>query len=677
MKLLASLIGCAVADYACCPYDDFGVVNAACPLSEKTPWAMKDANVNGDPMGVEHHLCKAWEANIDATMEGNEDKDNWGGCGFQRHFPWSTPNSKQGATILANTEQCNMGMFNCAASTTVVTNNYKTLNVGGMKINLDAGTFAHGGENQVLGQVTLGGVCKLFIPVTAGSIDSVHIAGVHMSGGAASGGLSARLCNNADCDGTATTGVDGTAYCFSVVNIGEWMENHMPGSNFNVMNGNVAGKDVGGHDPFLLEGPTSEGTFAQNFGDSITPAAAAGGTDTIVEAGASFDVVVHFKSEWCIRHWSIIDMQTSPDWHSGADTLDYPLADVLAVPQHAHTDVADKRFMAGLCGCCKADGTKHDANALAISADGCLKCQDVTAITAECSEFNTYEALAINANADFKWPNAGAWAAYYSFITCANSEFMVYDSFTSIDANGVITAAAEDRTVVHSMFYNDIRHDHSNAHGATGSVVIRGNIRQVGEQVKYCGPGEIPANSATERCTWNWNFMVGTNDLAEEWFSRTNPSHVNVWNSATGQAILREDGANIFSPALIDPVVKKVDFTVTLKADANVDTASVKTFTLDADKYFTTPAFDGGSSASAGHIYTFTMQCLQSSLDGTGTPIADAGNLSDLGTGLSRDMFPDCYMGDEIHFNFVSTGGSTAGGDHRISAWYSLSSATF
>merc|ERR1711935_913731 len=28
--------------------------------------------------------CKAWESNVDATYEGN----NWGSCGFQRHFPW-------------------------------------------------------------------------------------------------------------------------------------------------------------------------------------------------------------------------------------------------------------------------------------------------------------------------------------------------------------------------------------------------------------------------------------------------------------------------------------------------------------------------------------------------------------------------------------------------------------
>merc|ERR1719443_981600 len=36
--------------------------------------------------------CKAWESNVDATYEGNPiggcAPDNWGSCGFQRHFPW-------------------------------------------------------------------------------------------------------------------------------------------------------------------------------------------------------------------------------------------------------------------------------------------------------------------------------------------------------------------------------------------------------------------------------------------------------------------------------------------------------------------------------------------------------------------------------------------------------------
>ena len=62
MKLLASLVAAASADYACCPYDEFGVVFAGCPLSEKTPWAIDPSNSNAaDPHGVEHHMCKAWE----------------------------------------------------------------------------------------------------------------------------------------------------------------------------------------------------------------------------------------------------------------------------------------------------------------------------------------------------------------------------------------------------------------------------------------------------------------------------------------------------------------------------------------------------------------------------------------------------------------------------------------
>merc|ERR1711970_1476587 len=37
--------------------------------------------------------CMAWESNVDATYEGNNRAggcapNNWGSCGFQRHFPW-------------------------------------------------------------------------------------------------------------------------------------------------------------------------------------------------------------------------------------------------------------------------------------------------------------------------------------------------------------------------------------------------------------------------------------------------------------------------------------------------------------------------------------------------------------------------------------------------------------
>ena len=85
-KLLA-LGGVTLADYACCPYDDYGMPHAACTnvLPEKTPFSMQEDWRNG--------ACKAWEANVDATFDGNDNEcgtnENWGSCGFQRHFPWN------------------------------------------------------------------------------------------------------------------------------------------------------------------------------------------------------------------------------------------------------------------------------------------------------------------------------------------------------------------------------------------------------------------------------------------------------------------------------------------------------------------------------------------------------------------------------------------------------------
>lgn len=85
-KLLA-LGGVTLADYACCPYDDYGMPHAACTavLPEKTPFSLETDWRDG--------ACKAWESNVDATYDGNDNScgtnENWGSCGFQRHFPWN------------------------------------------------------------------------------------------------------------------------------------------------------------------------------------------------------------------------------------------------------------------------------------------------------------------------------------------------------------------------------------------------------------------------------------------------------------------------------------------------------------------------------------------------------------------------------------------------------------
>jgi len=676
MKLLASLLGCAAADYACCPYDDFGVVNPGCPLSEKTPWAMQNLNANSDPIGVSNHICKSWEANIDATMEGNEDGDDWGGCGFQRHFPWGIADAvDQGTTPADPTtlEHCRMGMFDCTTGT--MSNKYKALHAG-LKFPLETGAFSAGGTNHVFGQVTLGAVCKLWIPVRLASIDSVSVAGIHMNGGGTDGDApsssfavfdNAKVCDTADCSGNE---VGGTAFCFSVVNIGEFMENNMPSDPFRVMNANVAGKDLGGHDPIKLEGPTSEQAFTVDFGNSIEPTGLNGGTDTIVDAGASFDVVVHFKSAWCIRHWTIVDMQTAPD--VGNAVFDYPLKDDgNGNPQHAHTDVADKRFdgSVGLCGCCDGSGVRHDdASNTAISAKECTKCDGNG-----CTEFNTYGAGVVN----MKWPNAGAWAAYHSFITCADSNFMIYDVANGISGAGQVTkASTHDRVVVHSMFYNDVRHDYSNAMHQTGTIAIRGNFRQIGDKVTNCGPGVIDT-SDNKRCTWNWNFGLTTDQ--EEWFNRVAPQVHAVWKN--GLAVSRNDETNAHTNMISD-VVEHHSFTMHFQAwdsDAGLNSGGLThELRMDAPKYFNnkvTPIT--GTIDADKHEFIVTMACLASSLDGNGATLTGSPvSTGDDATKNIRDIFPDCYMGDEIHFQYTIAGGNTASGDHRLSAWFSTVTAT-
>jgi hypothetical protein len=689
MKLLASLLGCAVADYACCPYDEFGVVNTLCPLSEKTPWAMDGSNA--DPSGVEVHVCKAWEANIDATMEGTDGNADWGGCGFQRHFPWSMKQAAVGdlgasspiGAAPATYLHCTLGVLDCS-DTDDIARGYESIKLGtGFEFDFDEGPFSDSGANMVFGNPHLGGVCKLWIPVRLAMIDSVSIAGVHMNGGGTDGDGgtagnakgSAAVFDNAKIMGTQGTEGDdttaGTAYCFSVVNVAEFMAN-----TNSIVNANVAGGDPNSGAPHLLQSTDSEDPPHKQFKDNL-----AGGTNhhsgtNIVEAGASFDVVVHFKSEWCIRHWTIQDMQIAHD--VGSNDEDYDLYSD-PNPRHAHTDVADKRFpLVGICGCCVDNsGTGGDEERLddaALSggdptAYGCRPCEN-RAVEDSCVEINTY---ADYTNTDLMWPNAGAWAGFYSFITCANDGFMIYDRATGYDlsTHAFTGVTRYGRTMVHSMFYNDIRHEHEDG-DPRKDVVIRGNIRQIGEDVKVCGPGELLESN--QRCTWNWNFRGDAGASNPQRWMHANEPDFRVWND--GAAMDRNTEAEAFDMSgYISTVTQEHDFAIHFQDDADEgpndgeDTNDALTF--DASKYFTET---GKTISDDSHSFEITMHCLESSHNGEGDPIADAGAFGDLGdtaTTNVRDMFPDCYMGDEIHFEYKITAAADDNTEHRINAWFS------
>merc|ERR1712088_1116938 len=500
------------------------------------------------------------------------------------------------------------------------------------------------------------------------------------------------------------------------------------------------------------------------------------------------------------------------DW--GSAKFDYEVVSTnVEQPHHHHTDVADKRFSAsvGICGCCTSLGVRHDDNhywdtaankpknphpdgtqLVTAEADKCHACSGIAGQYSDCDLINFYDDPFKQAPLldVYKWPNAGAWAAFYSFITCSNHEFMIYDVASAIDTTtGVVTVvdrnnAKQKRTVVHSMFYNDIRHDYSNNAG-TGTVCIRGNIRQVGSKIVYCGPGIIntaehgqsppnspgsqhngptigsptntpPDNKAPtnnewmggnfvnhKRCTWNWNFHEGflttagtpVTDLQdpEIWFETENPNYQRVWDN--GKPIPRGEDTGIDGTNghrdYVTPVTETVAFPIAFQTDfdeePSLGTAMVRDLYIDAPKYFSTPAemkaafvqndVAADTNGDSAHYWSFTMFCLQTSLDGTGkrmpevvansdgfsgldgwafghSPVTgtadlpnkqqDIGALGDDAVKQYRDLFPDCYMGDEIHFEYVISGGSNEhvgakanSNDHRISAWYSHVEAHF
>ena len=673
-------------------------------LSYFSDWLPENTNINREVINI----LRYFQANIDATFEGNknpdgsnsngnkndDENDNWGGCGFQRHFPWNTGTDTNGRGPITNPEDsmhCKLGVFNCVVGANTV-NNYRTLmTTDNFGFNLETSGFGDSNSNHVFGKVTLGAICKLWIPVHRQHIDSVHVAGVHVKGGgellASDAGSEqadkyrqtvfngARVSNvlvNGQNGNTNTftnakaSSASGTAYCFSVVNIGEFTRNNMPGSNFNVMNGNVAGEDTGGMDMKLLQGrqdghprnpdydnTNSNSQYPINFGDSLN---FSNGLGTIVEGGANFDVVVHFKSAWCIRHWTMVDMQAwddpttvtnrnHGDW--GALVEDYVLVDADPAHHH-HTDAFDKRFDAsvGICGCGHATTGERYASLGAIdqASVAATGCKAQTTDTNCADTLNGYAAAVASLTGNYYWPNAGAWAAFYSFITCSNDDFMVYETATlpgtGVGSNTVTESTdAEptklaERMVVHSMFYNDIRHDYTDSNGAdhlSGNVNIRGNIRQVGRHVKYCAPGwmnwekqddstsppaggmssnavrETGTNAVFKRCTWNWNFNgealtgsdAATNGITsrdpETWFNGAEAAHGSAnsngrgpfgefrpWGnraSASSQSAIGTNNGEIFRHEdsingfghLIFPVVHEIKFHLNFRFETATD----------------------------------------------------------------------------------------------------------
>jgi hypothetical protein len=602
-KLLA-LSGVAFADYACCPYDDYGIPDPACQISEKTPFDSLDT-WNG-------HSCKAWEANVDASFDGNDNSctsgdENWSSCGFQRHFSWVAQNNID--------DHVPTGPFKLGLN-----GNHQQVFSSILDMNQsDADGYTVGGSP------FLSGVCKLFIPVPFDQIASVSVAGVHISGL----GWAAYDADVRNDDAGSQYQIAGSAYCFSVVNPSEFVSNYNGENNY-LSNGNVAG----------FRDATAEGSLANLANDPFDdltsqtarqagvahvvyggPSVAAqttyevlqtgGASSDIVMDGANFDVVAHFKHDYCTTFWNNEDMQMAGDWGNTNDPNNYDYPDGPAESVHTHTDTTDKRFVT--------------------PADMILFNDAYTM---------TNGAMTRNGGGDeVRWPNVGSYAGFYSFVACSTpdtSEFehsltgmkkFIYLAGVTTGCSGTVEAchnsAAAQNFLVSSVGNSMWRYECEN----TFTPEMRFNIRQAGSNIRNCGPGTMPDNEDV-RCSWNWNFIGfddddGSMNLPQAYFMRSNPKSFEVWDQ------VEQQGATAWANPINLISVKTIKVTVNNRVNnANGNLNSIVFSTDVPDVYI-------DNDTTTNNVYQFDLKC------------------NNIGT--TRDDFPDCYQGEEIHINAAVT----------------------
>jgi len=609
MKLsqkLLGLAGLAMADYACCPYDDYGMPEPQCAgiLTEKTPF---DSSANW-----EGNACKAWETNVDATYEGNSRSSgcadyNWGSCGFQRHFPWK---------VLDDTDRAKLSLGDST------TNNLSmTVDISSQP---NTGAFATGStlstaeaQYKVGAAPFLGGICKLFIPAQGSDIVQVQVAGVHKPAGFAQ--FPAQTSANGN-------NLAGTVYCFGVANIAETMDN----TNL-VMNGNVAGagkeSNAGGRiDPFAALNSLNRQAgvaYTLSYGSDLVAEDGSRSTtngEAIVSAGANFDVVAHFSDTWCETKFgaatSIAEMQLTGDENAGDANYPYDQSSSFS---HAHNDVLDKRHAT----------LGYGNTYVASSTSGYI------------GKTNAEE---------YKWPNAGAWAAFYSHIMCAKS------TPSSAFVTGTHTAqnlwSDGTRAGVLSVSAGDYRrNDDGQSSGcASDTVSHRFNLRQIGTQVEPCGPGTMPDSSNTPiRCTWNWNYSPGaygsTNAADPEgFFDRTDQLVVDTWSRKRRAAVDRSTqlGGNT--------ALAGTDFVAAVSFRDNAG-ANLTPITVTPDSARVTASIST-------NVATLTVACAAGTVPAGGN---------------QRDAFPDCFQGDEIHFEMTyvpCANPATCTKDTLINNWF-------
>merc|ERR1711892_1402501 len=534
--------------------------------------------------------CKAWESNVDATYEGNNRDggcapNNWGSCGFQRHFPWKE------FTLAGEAEALSMDGFTSLAFNTVET--VLPYNDATAKLTTTDTLYNVGGLP------FLGGMCKLFIPVPPADIVQVQVAGVHKQGTSI-----AQFPARATAD---TITLDGTAYCFSVVNVHETRDN-----TNNVNNGNVAGEGLGGtngrNDVFSGANSLARQAgvaFGIAYGTALSTQGDADQTGE-VKAGNNFDVVAHFADTWCeAGKWSTVEMQLTGDENN--DDADYPIDQSDAAFSHAHNDIQDKRHAT------IGYGNTYTAS----DTTGYLKRAAVT-----------LDSTSILGTDLVRWPNSGAGAGYFSFVVCAKSGTLTFGDLTQ----NVWGASTVLRETVMSVSASDYRF----------------NVRQVGENVELCGPGQLP-DTDSNRCTWNWNYNASSNFGAsnandpEGFFDRSEQMTIDSWTRKRRGVVTRTDA----TANNVAAVLGNTEFTFTFK-DQNALAITTAASTLTSDV---------GQVAIADHVAT--LAC------------------TNTGSATQRDSFPTCFTGDEVHFNLAYTPSALDDVRKAVSPWFSSVTTDF
>jgi len=253
----------------------------------------------------------------------------------------------------------------------------------------------------------------------------------------------------------------------------------------------------------------------------------------------------------------------------------------------------------------------------------------------------------------------------------------------------------DNRMVVVGGWHQDYRHGKG--------ACVRFNIRQVGENIKYCADGDEEqfnskdpnslyknptgntqewSQNRPERCTWNWNYneLSGSGNYdAEAWFDSLDPLHMQVWETnAVSQAAVEKfideplpgatntGGYQAAVVAATGTLTSDVVINVMLQERRRLVNgvaagAYVNPNHLEMDSEYASAPDPTAFNPASGAVTDFPL--VANLFDATSLGCTSKITLTCKNTGKynggatgsarMRDHFPDCFFGDEIHGQFT------------------------